>query len=277
MKTTMMYKSGWLLLFWLSCANGWAAPAHSPWPGGIGVVRIDGDAHPTVTINSKPALVYRDEEGWVALIGIPLDHDPAAPLTARVTRPDGREERISVELDAASYRVQRLNVDRKYVEPDQESLNRIFAERKVIDAALSNWRAQELNSVALKSPVPGARSSSFGSRRIFNDQPRSPHKGMDITAVTGTPIRTPLDALVSATGDYYFNGNTVILDHGQGYVSLYCHLSKIDVDEGQRLAVGDVLGEVGATGRVTGAHLHFATYLNGTAVDPAILLEPSQD
>lgn len=268
-----MIRLGLLLVFCLSGTSVWAAPAHSPWPGGIGVVRIAGDAEPTVFANSKRALVYRDAEGWIAVIGIPLEHDPAVPLTARVARPAAPEEEITIDLDAANYRVQRLNVDRKYVEPDQESLNRIFAERKVIDAALNNWRVQELHGVELKPPVPGARSSSFGSRRIFNDQPRSPHKGMDITAVTGTPIQAPLDAVVSATGDYYFNGNTVILDHGQGYVSLYCHLSKIDVEKGQRVTAGDLLGEVGATGRVTGAHLHFATYLNGTAVDPAILLE----
>jgi len=263
-----------LVVFWLTCNVGWAAPVHAPWPGGIGVVPLQGDSPPTVTIGDKAALVFHDGESWIALIGIPLDHDHTMSLTAQVSRPGVETEHISIDLDEASYRVQRLNVDRKYVEPDQESLDRIFAERKIIDAALNNWRAQQLDGIALRAPVPGARSTSFGSRRIFNDQPRSPHKGMDITAVTGTPILAPLGALVSATGDYYFNGNTVILDHGQGYVSLYCHLSEIDVEKGQRVSAGDLLGKVGATGRVTGAHLHFATYLNGTAVDPALLLEP---
>jgi murein DD-endopeptidase MepM/ murein hydrolase activator NlpD len=250
-----------------------AAPQHSPWPGGVGVIYIDGGQRPVVTVDNNPVLVIQSEGKWYAIVGIPLEHDNHAPLVATVTRPGAEPEQIAIELRAADYRVQRLTVDRKYVEPDQASLERIFAERKVIDKALTNWRDSETADVMLRPPVSGTRSSSFGSRRIFNDQPRSPHKGMDIAATSGTPILAPLDGVVSATGNYYFNGNTVILDHGQGYISLYCHMSAIDVEQGQRVAVGEILGEVGATGRVTGAHLHFATYLNGTAVDPALFLE----
>jgi murein DD-endopeptidase MepM/ murein hydrolase activator NlpD len=193
-------------------------------------------------------------------------------LTARVSRPGATDRNISIPLQPADYRVQHLTVDRKYVDPGQEALDRIFAERKVIDGALTNWRDQDLGDVALSSPVPGPKSSSFGSRRVFNDQPRAPHKGMDITANSGTPISAPMGGVITATGDYYFNGNTVIVDHGQGFISLYCHLSEIDVEPGQAVAAGALLGKVGTTGRVTGAHLHFATYLNGTAVNPALLL-----
>lgn len=261
-----------ILLFMTLCAPALPAPVHSPWPGGIGVITIPGDTRPTVTVNAKPALVMQNRGEWVAVIGIPLEQDNQLPLVATVTRPGGATEQVAIDLREADYRVQRLTVDRKYVEPDQASLDRIFAERKIIDKALTNWREHKLADISLEPPVPGARSSSFGSRRIFNDQPRSPHKGMDITATTGTPILAPLGGTVSATGDFYFNGNTVILDHGQGYISLFCHLSAIDVEEGQDVAVGELLGKVGATGRVTGAHLHFATYLNGTAVDPALLI-----
>ena len=171
-----------------------------------------------------------------------------------------------------AYREQRLNVDRKYVAPSQANLERIGRERKIIDAALSRFTDVPVDTIRMLAPVDGRRSSSFGLRRFFNDEPRAPHKGMDIAAVEGTPIRTPLAGVVAATGDYYFNGNTVIVDHGQGLISLYCHLSEIGVAEGDELSAGEMLGKVGKTGRVTGAHLHFGTYLNGTAVDPAILL-----
>jgi len=272
MEVAVTNKISTIVLLVMLSAAALPAPDHSPWPGGLGVLRIESDGQPAVSINGKSALVLKQGRKWIAVIGIPLDQDTTVPLLAMITRPGMGAEQVNVDLRPANYRVQRLTVESKYVEPDKDSLDRIFAERKIIDKALTNWRAHELADVMLRPPVPGARSSSFGSRRIFNDQPRSPHKGMDVTATTGTPILAPLPGLVTATGNYYFNGNTVILDHGQGYVSLYCHLSEIDVEEGQEIAAGELLGKVGATGRVTGAHLHFATYLNGTAVDPALLI-----
>ena len=249
-----------------------AAPVHSPWPGGIAVIPIDGAERPTVTMDDNPVLVIHDDKGWSAVVGIPLEQSTDEPLEVEVWRSEQLEQTVSIDLRPANYRVQRLNVDRKYVDPGQEALERIFAERDILDAALRNFRSGELQGIAMAPPVPGTRSSSFGSRRIFNDQPRSPHKGMDIAATTGTPILSPLPGIVTVTGDFYFNGNTVIVDHGQGFISLYCHLSAIDVAEGATVSTGDLLGKVGATGRVTGAHLHFATYLNGTAVDPGLLL-----
>ncbi len=246
-----------------------AAPEHSPWPGGIAVVDVGPatGSPPSVYFGDRPVLVMQREARWQAVVGIPLDLSEEQ----LVLRAD--EGSLTVDVVDHAYREQRLTVkNQSYVTPGQQQLERIARERKIIDAALGNFRDAALGDVDLAAPVDGPRSSSFGLRRFFNDQPRSPHKGMDIAAATGVPIKAPRDGVVTATGDYFFNGNTVILDHGQGFVTMYCHLSEITVDEGQAVADGEVIGAVGATGRVTGPHLHFGTYLNGTAVDPALLL-----
>ncbi|NNC56152.1 MAG: peptidoglycan DD-metalloendopeptidase family protein [Woeseiaceae bacterium] len=246
-----------------------AAPQHSPWPGGIAIVDV-GSADrppPAVSFNDRPVLVMNDDDRWQAVVGIPLDIRTDT-VSIRVGDSD-----VAVDIVEHSYREQRLTVkNQSYVTPDQEQLERIGRERKIIDAALNTFRVATTNSVELAAPVDGPRSSSFGLRRFFNDQPRSPHKGMDIAAGLGELIQAPTRGVISATGNYFFNGNTVIIDHGQGFVTMYCHLSDIRVEKGQAIAAGEIIGAVGATGRVTGPHLHFGTYLNGTAVDPAILL-----
>jgi murein DD-endopeptidase MepM/ murein hydrolase activator NlpD len=247
-----------------------AAPQNAPWPGGIALIDVGpADApRPVVEYGDRRVLVTRIDGRWTAAVGIPLD---AAPGEASIRVDAARD--IHFEVRDHAYREQRLTVsNQQYVSPDEKQLARIARERGIIDAALGDWRDADLDGVALLAPVDGPRSSSFGLRRFFNDQPRAPHKGMDIAASTGTPITAPLEGVVTATGNYFFNGNTVIVDHGQGLVTMYCHLSRIDVDKGQTLAAGDAIGAVGATGRVTGPHLHFSVYLNATAVDPALFL-----
>ncbi len=246
-----------------------AAPEHSPRPGGIAVIDLGaaGETPPAVHYDDKPVLLLQEDEQWYAVLGIPLDTSPGA-LSIDV---DGSAKALAISAHA--YEEQRLTVkNQSYVTPDQAQLDRIGRERRILNAALNSFRDVPVEGMALLAPVEGRRSSSFGLRRFFNDQPRSPHKGMDIAASTGTPIAAPLEGVVTATGDFFFNGNTVIVDHGQGFVTMYCHLSEIAVEEGQAVSTGDTIGLVGATGRVTGPHLHFGTYLNGTAVDPAILI-----
>lgn len=248
-----------------------AAPEHSPWPGGIAIVDI-GSAEqppPAASFGNKPLLVMKQDNRWHAVVGIPLDTSTGG-LSIRVGTTD-----IGIDVNERAYREQRITVkNQSHVTPAPQQLERIGRERTIIDAALRNHRPVETSSIDLAIPVDGPRSSSFGSRRFFNEQPRAPHKGMDIAAAQGEPIVAPRGGVIAATGDYFFNGNTVILDHGQGFVTMYCHLSEISVEEGLTVSVGDTLGAVGATGRVTGPHLHFGTYLNGTAVDPALLLPP---
>ncbi len=258
------------LLLLLLPALALAAPEHSPWPGGIAVVDLGpaAESPPSVRFGDRPVLVMQRGERWQAVVGIPLDLGEEQLVLRAEDGP------LTVDVIEHAYREQRLTVkNQSYVSPGKEQLDRIARERKIIDAALGNFRNATLDSIDLAAPVDGPRSSSFGLRRFFNDQPRSPHKGMDIAAATGVAIKAPRDAVVTATGDYFFNGNTVILDHGQGLVTMYCHLSEIAVDEGQSVTSGETIGAVGATGRVTGPHLHFGTYLNGTAVDPALLLQ----
>ena len=258
------------LLAALLCVSvAWAAPEHSPRPGGVLIVDVGSlkIAAPRVVYDGRPVLVMQEFDRWKAVIGVPLGVAPG-DLTYTV---GGNE--TTAAIGSYDYAEQRLTVkNQSYVTPGQEQLDRIGRERKILDAALTNFRDVPVTGMELRAPVDGRRSSSFGLRRFFNDQPRSPHKGMDIAAGSGTPIAAPLDGVVTVTGDFFFNGNTVIIDHGQGFVTMYCHLSEIGAEEGKTVSTGDTIGLVGATGRVTGPHLHFGTYLNGTAVDPAIFI-----
>ena len=257
-----------------STGIAFAVPEHAPRPGGLAVISVahaNSASPPIVMFDNKRALVLRSENMWVAVIGIRLDQS-IGMAEAMVRTTDRHSWTIGFEVKPHAYREQHLTVSKGYVDLTEEQLNRVAAERKIIDGALINWRDVDLTDLSLIEPVAGRRSSSFGLRRFFNEEPRSPHKGMDVAANLGTPVIAPGDGTVTATGNYFFNGNTVIIDHGQGFVTMYCHLDEIGVEEGQQLTAGMPIGKVGATGRVTGPHLHFGTYLNGTAVDPALFL-----
>jgi murein DD-endopeptidase MepM/ murein hydrolase activator NlpD len=254
-----------LLLLFASSTSA----SESTWPGGIAVIDL-GEAQsaaPVARFDGKRVLVMNDAGHWRAVVGVPLDAKIGA---ASLELPDGSS--IAFTIEEHAYPEQRLTVAKSYVSLSDENLERVGRERKVINGALTSWRDKELGGIELSTPLEGRRSSSFGLRRFFNDEPRSPHKGMDIAAGTGEQIVAPRGGIITSTGNYYFNGNTVFIDHGQGFVTMYCHLSEIGVEDGQHVTSGEAIGAVGATGRVTGPHLHFGTYLNGTAVDPALLL-----
>lgn len=262
-----------LKIFLLALLLPAIADADSAWPGGIAFLDLgpaDGEP-PVVEFDGKRVLVMNDDGQWRAAVGVPL---AAETGRASVTFESGVT--MSFDVVEHAYAEEHLQVARSYVSLSEEDLARYHREREIIDTALNNWRDLPLTSVGLASPVDGPRSSSFGKRRFFNNEPRNPHSGMDIAVPEGTPIRAPRAGVVTETGDFYFNGNTVFIDHGQGFISMYCHLSDIGVDKEQAVSAGDVIGLVGKTGRVTGAHLHFGTYLNGNAVDPALLLVESE-
>lgn len=209
-----------------------------------------------------------------ALVGIPLS-TVAGTHEVEVIDDDGRRSAIAFEVADKRYTEQRLTIENQaYVEPNQAQLDRIWREKKIRDVALNSWRDTMPTRLRMAPPADGKMSSSFGLRRFYNEQPRSPHSGMDIAADLGSPVTSPLPGVVTAVGDWYFNGRTVVVNHGHGLVTMYCHLSEIEVADGERLEAGERIGAVGATGRVTGPHLHWGVYLNGTAVDPALFIRP---
>jgi murein DD-endopeptidase MepM/ murein hydrolase activator NlpD len=253
-------------------ALAYALPHESTVPGGVKIVALDsgGSAIPYVDADGHRVLVVQDEATWYAVIGIPLNTPPG---TLHVTlRGQAGTHDIGFEVRDKHYLTQSLKVAPGQVNLSPADLARVRRERTRIDRALDHWSDQQPETLRLPQPVPGQRSSSFGSRRVFNGESRNPHTGMDIAAASGTPILAPAAGDVVDTGEYFFNGNTVFIDHGRGLISMYCHLSKIDVQPGQHVAAGERIGAVGMTGRATGPHLHWALSLNRAWVDPELFL-----
>jgi murein DD-endopeptidase MepM/ murein hydrolase activator NlpD len=250
-----------------------ALPQPAAVPGGVVIIDLGAAAAPpTAQYNGRPVMVLaRDGGGWNAVVGIALAADPQARHAIEV-RDNGGKREVAFSLEPKQYAEQRLTVAPKHVELSPRDLARHERERAHLASLLRRHSPQAPATLRLVTPTAGPRSSSFGLRRVFNNQPRAPHSGMDIAAPTGTPVLCAAAGEVIDAGDYFFNGQTVIVDHGQGLLTLYCHLSAIDCAAGARLDAGAPLGRVGATGRVTGAHLHFSVYLNATPVDPALFL-----
>jgi murein DD-endopeptidase MepM/ murein hydrolase activator NlpD len=250
----------------------YALPREEAVPGGIKIIHlgIGANAMPSVDIDGRRAMVIRDGSDWLAVIGIPLSA-ALAPEQVVVHGANGRQE-IQFEVGDKRYASQSLKVAPGKVDLSGADLKRVSKERVTIDRVMNTWTDEQPTTLRFEQPVPGVRSSSFGMRRIFNGQSRNPHSGMDIAAPTGTPVRVPLAGTVIDTGEYFFNGNTVFVDHGRGMISMYCHLSTIDVKPGQRVTAGQTLGEVGMTGRVTGPHLHWGLSLNRAWVDPELFV-----
>lgn len=250
-----------------------ALPTHAPVPGGVAVIDLGPAEHPPPSArrDQQALAVVREQGRWHALLGIPLD---TLPGEIEITVNVGASARnIVVPVRPKNYPEQRLTIkDQRKVEPNPDDLARIEREQKITEAVKKRFSEREPDT-ALALPATGPLSSRFGLRRFFNGLPRNPHAGLDVAAGTGTPVRAPADGVVANTGDYFFNGNTIFIDHGQGLISAYMHLSQINVRAGQAVKKGEHIGAIGATGRVTGAHLHWAVILNNTPVDPELFLK----
>lgn len=249
-----------------------------PVPGGV--VMLDLGAapqRPRATYADVPTLVIGEPTRWQAVVGIPLSAAPGSASVQVVDASGVKVRRVSFEIRPTRYAEQQLNVAPGQVNLSKEDLARYERERARQAEVISTYSDPVPDSLRMRSPVTGPRSSSFGLRRVFNGQARNPHSGMDIAAPVGTPVSAPLPGRVIDTGDYFFNGKTVWLDHGAGLLTMVCHLSLIQVKLGDWVAMGERIGEVGATGRVTGPHLHWSVSLNRAMVDPALFLASEED
>lgn len=259
---------------------GSIGPAHAELrpesvPGGVASILVAeaSTPRPEVRYAGHPVLLQQRREGWYALVGLPLD-TPVGDQYLEIG-PDEARRTQPFHVAAKAYPVQRLTIKNpKMVNPDEEDLDRINAERDRQISVRSQFRDVAVPRTDLTLPAAGRLSSRFGLRRIFNDEPRAPHTGLDVAVPTGTAVRAPADGVVTLVDDFYFNGKTVFVDHGQGFVSMVCHLDKAGVQLGQAVRRGDVLGQSGSSGRATGPHLHWSVYLNGAAVDPALFIGP---
>ena len=262
------------LLVAATIAHATPLPQQRMAPGGVArIVLGPATEAPRASFNGVPTLVVRDGPQWIAVVGISL---AAAPGTARLTlqRADGITQSLLFAIKPFRYAEQRLKVAPGQVDLAPDDLARYERESVHLKDVTASFSDSLPESLRLRAPVPGRRSSSFGLRRVFNGQSRNPHSGMDIAAPQGTAVMAAAPGRVIDTGNYFFNGNTVWLDHGAGLLTMYCHLSSIDVKVGDMLPAGATLGAVGMTGRATGPHLHWSVSLNRALVDPALFLMP---
>lgn len=269
----------------LCCAGVLCAPAawaqsegfiarmfDKPVPGGTASVLVgQGGPAPEVRYDGNRVMVLDDGGKWIAVVGVALT---AKPGRASVDVRDGKGVRqVGFTIGEKNYEAQHITLkNKRQVNPEPQDLARFKRELAEQTAAYQIYTPGVPSNVVMDHPVPGRLSSPFGLRRFFNGEERNPHSGLDFAAPAGTPVKAPAAGKVILIGDYFFNGRTVFLDHGQGMISMFCHLSAIDVTLGQTVGRGEVIARVGATGRATGPHLHWNMSLNNTRVDPAIFI-----
>lgn len=251
----------------LTSTQIFALPQDSRRAGGIAVIPLSQNIS-EVKYKDQPILITQPNTQRYAIFGIPLS-TPVGSLELQTNA-----QPIQIEVKPYKYAEQRLNVkNQDYVNPQQEQLDRYAIEAKEQNDFYTSFSPAQFSDFPnFIRPTAGKFSNSFGRKRFFNGEERAPHSGLDIPAPVGQKVVAPASGVVVGVGDYFFNGQTVLVDHGQGLISMFCHLSKINVVKGQKLTQGEVLGLVGKTGRVTGPHLHWGMSLNNARVDPQLFL-----
>jgi murein DD-endopeptidase MepM/ murein hydrolase activator NlpD len=255
-----------LLTLYLPVAN--SQPRQSLVPGGVAIIELDAGDASGYQFRNKPVLVATIDGKPSALVGLPLSLAVGEHFVEK--RDVNQVRRKYFQISAKQYSTQHIEIkDKRKVNPYASDMDRIIKEKKRKQVARNHY-TDGVVDVDFLLPVTGIQTGSFGRRRVFNGQARNPHRGMDIAADNGTPVLAPSAGRVIELGDFFFSGNLVYIDHGQGLISLFAHLSEIDVELGERVSKGQVIGKVGATGRVTGPHLHWSLGLNGNWIDPAL-------
>lgn len=257
----------------LACAcTTQAFPTQQAVPGGVVIISLANQQEPAPVAYyaGQRVTVVSNQGAWVALVGIPLDAELG--MQQLEISSGGVQQAVPFEIKSKRYRTQRLRIkDHNKVEPDEDSSERIVQEMALQKSLVKRF-SEQMASTEFIRPVVGRDSGRFGLRRILNGQQRQPHSGMDIAAASGTPVKAVAPGRVIYTGNLFFSGNVVYIDHGGGLISMYAHLSRMSVRQGERVNQGDKLGLVGKTGRATGPHLHWSVYLNSVAVNPALFL-----
>lgn len=247
---------------------------HHAIPGGIVSIPLahSGNTTPKVEFQGKPAMTVQNENGeWIAVVGVPLDQTGAIELAVN-------DQKISLPINNYPYEEQHIEIkEKRKVNPQKNDMTRISSEYNQMTPVYKSFNQGTANGWnTMLKPTDGPYSSAFGLKRFFNGQARKPHSGIDIAAPEGTPIKAPADGTIALTGDFFFNGNSVFVDHGQGLISMMCHMSTVNVKQGQVIKRGEVIGAVGKTGRATGPHLHWTVSLNNARVNPKLLLEKTE-
>ena len=261
-----------IILFFLllACSAIQAQPRQLLVPGGIAIIDLEQNNSIGFQFRGKPVLTTRIDGIPRAIVGLPLNLKPGEHFIQK--RSDNQVYKKYFTIVDKEYSTQHITItDKRKVNPYASDMDRILAEKKRKQKARVHYSKTDAD-VDFLLPVRGIRTGSYGRRRVFNGQARRPHSGMDIAAENGTPIVTPSAGTVIEMGDFFFSGNLIYIDHGQGLISMFAHLSEINVKPGERVERGQVVGKVGATGRVTGPHLHWSLGLNGTWIDPSLFL-----
>lgn len=244
-------------------------------PGGIAVIDFHTNhANPKASYGNVPVYTQRIKDShWQALVGIPL---LAKIGKKQIIIKDFSERKIDFTVKDYTYQEQHITLTgnkKKYVNPNLAHMDRIKRERPILSIARRTFSTQEFNNQSFILPISGITTSPFGFKRFYNGEPRRPHTGLDYAGKIGTVIQASATGKVIVSDEFFFNGNAIFIDHGQGLISVYIHMNERIAKLGQIVKQGDIIGTIGQTGRATGPHLHFGVYLNQTVINPNILIK----